>query len=393
MAQDLTPLNPEYWSRRMQVVRIDESVYPAIANMEERAMLKDGDTVHRPMRSRLRVQTYTKGTAITVPEQTATDESLSVSTTKVVAFYVDDVEALQSKYDVVNSFADDAARKLETFIDGDFLSEVVNADSDVDDGDIGGTDGVSAIISTSNIQKLFASAAKKLDRLNIARAGRYAVISPSVHQILVEKLDGKDSALGDSTGKNGMVGQYMGFTLHLSNNVYWTARWTPANNPSESDTVTIAGVVFTFNATPSGAGSIDIGGSTAASIDNLLACINGTGTAGTDYIALSEASKEALEGLVAVDGTTYLGVTWDGGGEVDVSALEVADPWSLETVHCMFGQKGAVDMVVQQMPNVEFKDVSDKLGKNVLTWTLYGLKTFDEGDAAMVDVKVDSSTF
>lgn len=393
MANALTAFNPEYWSRRMQIRRQVTPVYRAVANMEERAQLSDGDTVHRPFRSDIRVKTYTKGTSIDITDISSTDESLLVDTAKVAPFYVDDLDKVQNKWDTVNVFADDAGDRLEEFIDADFLSEVTNADSTVDDGDIGGTSGSAIELSTSNVLKVFAAAGKKLDNLRVKQDGRYAVISPTVRQILVEYTAGRDTSLGDSTQANGLIGRFMGFDLHLSVNSYWTGTWTPADNPSESDTVTINGVVFTFNATPSGAGSVDIGGSTAVSIDNLVAAINDSGTAGVTYIQLSDADRATLEGCVATDGTTDMTVTYDGGGEVTVSALETADPWSVETAHLMFGRKGAVDIVIQKEPMIVFKEVPDKLGKNVLPWTLYGIKTFDEGDAELVDVQLATTNW
>lgn len=393
MANDLTAFNPEYWSKRMQIIRFKEPVYRAITSMEERSTLNDGDVVHRPFRSKLRNVAYSKGTAITINDVTTTDESLTVNVARVAPFYVDDLDKVQNKWDAANKFADDAGRILELFIDGDVLGEYANADLSIDDGDIGGTSGNAAVISTSNITKLFAAASKKLTRNNVSTAKRFAVITPSVHQILVERLEGKDTALGDSTGMNGNVGKYMGFDLFVSNQVAYTSTWTPADNPSDGDTVTIEGVVFEFKTTPATAGQVDIGGSTAVSIDNLVAAINDAGTAGSTYIQLSDADRATLTGLVATDGTTNMTVVFEGGGEVAASASEAADPWSAEVVHCLFGEKGATDVVIQKEATVVFKDVPDKLGRNVLPWVLYGIKTFDEGDAALVDVQVDASSF
>lgn len=394
MSNALTALSPEYWSKRMQVVRFKMPVYRAVANFEERALLKRGDTVHRVFRTGLRVVDYTKGTALTAQDLTATDETLTVDQSKAILFYVDRIDELQNDYATANLFADDAGSLLEEYLDGDFLAEVANADYTVDDGDMGGTAGTAVVPSTSNVAKIFAAASKKLNRGNIPMKDRYAVISPTLHQILIEKLDGKDSSLGDTTGMNGHVGKYMGFDLHVSNNLYWTGRWTPANNPTANDTLTVAGVTFTFVATPTNPGDIDIGASTAVTLDNVLLALTGTGTPGTStYIEVSEANRKRLTGLAVTDGTTYVDLAFQGGGEVAVSNSDATDIWSLEVVHCMFGQKGAVDVVVQEDFDVKFKDVPDKNGKNVLSFVLYGIKTFDEGDAMLVDVKLDSSGF
>lgn len=395
MANNLTAFNPEYWSNRMQVVRFNEPVFRALASYEERAMLKNGDTVHRPYRSRLTAQTYTKNTAVTIQDVTATDEYLSVDTTKVVPFYVDDLDELQNKWPTVNKFADDAGKELYDYIDADFLYEVVNATSSLDDGDVGGTSGTSIDLTTSNIAKMFAAAGKKLDRLNIDRKNRYAVISPTVHQLLLEKMDGKDTALGDEIGMNGKIGKYMGFELYLSNNLYWTGRWTPANQPSDADTITIAGVTITFETgTIETAGEVKSETDLSTTLTNLVNFLNAPSTSisGKHQALTDPDAINALSGITASSSGTYLTVTWKGGSEAVVSASEVNDPWSLETVYLMFGQKGAVDLVVQQAPKVVFKEVQDKLGKNVLPWTMYGKKTFTEGARALVQVKVDSAT-
>lgn len=57
-------------------------------------------------------------------------------------------------------------------------------------------------------------------------------------------------------------------------------------NVTEDDTVTIGDVVYTFKDTlsdPEVANEVLIGASAAATLDNLKAAINNTGTAGTDY--------------------------------------------------------------------------------------------------------------
>jgi len=393
MANSFDATNPEYWSKRMQIVRRDVPVYPKLASFEERSNLKNGDTVNRPYHSLIRVRDYALSTNTTLTDVTTTNEQLAVDQYKIAGFYIDDIEELQSNYTLLNKFVDETGKELELFLDGDFLGEVTNAASDVDDGDINsGTDGIPHVATVATVKKLFSVAAKKLNVQKVDMAGRYAVISPTIHQLLIEAMDGKDTALGDSTGKNGHIGKYMGFDLYMSNNLPLSGRWTPADNPSESDTVTINGVVFTFNATPSGAGSVDIGGSTAVSLDNLVAAINDSGTAGVTYIQLSEADRKTLEGCVATDGTTYLDIYYEGAGEVALSALEVGDPWSLTTIHQMIGKRGAVDMVVQKAPGVKFTTPELKLGSTVLPWTVYGIKTFDEGTKALVDVKVDSSS-
>lgn len=59
--------------------------------------------------------------------------------------------------------------------------------------------------------------------------------------------------------------------------------FTFTSNVAADDTVTIGATVYTFKAAPSAAFEVDVGADLATSIDNLVAAINLTGTAGTTY--------------------------------------------------------------------------------------------------------------
>lgn len=394
MANSLTALNKEVWTRMMQEKLEKELVAMAIANTSLKSLLNDGDTIHKPYRSNLKTQDYTKGTAVTIDDVTATDETLVVNTTKVVAFYIDDIDKVQNSYSTMQEYANDTMQDLYQVIDREVLAEYANADLSVDDGDIGGTSGNSAVINSSNINKIFSAAARKLDNNNVSRGDRFAVISASVLEQIVLYTAGKDTSFGDQVLDNGKVGSRFGFDIYVSNNLTNTATWTPADNPSNGATITIAGVTFTFvSSIGSTAGNVLIGGNTAATLDNLVAFINDQNTTSSTQVALSYADQATLSGITATDGTTNMTIVFKGGGEVAYTTSEAADVWSAETIHCLFGKKGATDLVMQKAPNIKVKDVEDKLGVNVLAYTLFGIKTFDVGDAQLVDVKIDSSSF
>ena len=329
---------------------------------------------------------------ITVKDRASTNEQLTVDTAKVVPFYVDDIDKIQNKWDAVDNFAADGMRELNNILDQAVLAEYTNATSDVYNDDVGGSGATTAIpLTTSNIQQLFTASGRKLNSLNMPVAGRFAVIGARTLELIQLYVGGKDTNMADVVGNNGRVMERFGFELFFSNNVPYTATWTPANNPTEADTVTIAGVTFTFNATPSGAGSVDIGGTTAVSIDNLVACINDSGTAGTTYIQLTDADRYRLttNGIVATDGTTNMTIA--GFGDIVVAASEAADPWSAQQEHTLMGVKGATDLVVQQSPNVEFRMAEKRLGRFVYPWMLYGKKTFTDMKDALVAAHIDAS--
>ncbi len=395
MANSLTAFNPEYWAREMQIIFHKENVAIALANTEQRDLLRDGDTINKPFRSHMVVKDYTKGTDIVAQDIDATNEQLTVATAKVVPFYVDDIDAIQNKWNTVDEFAADSQRMLNNVLDQALANEYSNATSDVFLDDVGGSGATTPIpVTTSNISQVFTAASRMLDQLDIGQANRFALIGPHILETLRLYISGKDTTVADRVGENGKVGERFGFELYYSNNLAFTGTWTPANNPSDGDTVTVAGVVFTFETgTLDTAGMINVGGTTADSIANLVAAINLTGTAGTDYVVVSDANRWKLtkNGIVATDGTTVMTIA--GNGDIVVAASEAADPWSVQISHMLCGLKGSTDLLVQKSPNVEFRLAEKRLGRYVYPWMLYGIKTFTDMKDALVDVNIDASAW
>lgn len=395
----------EVMSKRMQRVHHKVDVFRAIASFEEQSNLKKGDTVHRLKKTLPRVQTYTRGTAMTIGIHQEGDESLVVNVSKVAPFYVDDLDQLQFNFKYQMEFGADMAIRLGNFIDGDVLGEATNALTVIDDLTINpstGTSGNGVIVNSGNIQRVFSTAQRKLTKAKIDMKDRFVVLSPELFQALVDYLAGKNTPMADTIGKNGAVdgGNYYGFQLYISNACLWTGVVSIVTQPTDGDTVTINGTVFTFKTTlGSTAGNVLIGGSASAANTNLAALINtpqtttangvaidGTTDAGTGFTNIDQ-----LTGITAVASATSVTIRSEGNGAITVSSVLTAgaDGWTLATEieHIIFGKKGATDVVIQAEPKIEVKDVPDKLGKNIIPWTLYGLKTFREGQAMMCDFK------
>lgn len=84
--------NAEYWAANMQEIFYKENVALALANTELRDVVQQGDTVHKGYGTYPRVQDYVKGTDISVPIHSGTDEALTVDTAKVSSMYLDDIK-------------------------------------------------------------------------------------------------------------------------------------------------------------------------------------------------------------------------------------------------------------------------------------------------------------
>ncbi len=393
MANTLSPLNKEIWSTELQ-----EELEKILTSMRVTKIvsgLETGDTWHKPYRSRLIGQTYTKGTEFTAVDVVATDESGTVDTAKIVPILIDKIDMVQNSYNTRQEFTVDMVADLQRLIDASILAEYTNATSDIDDGDIGGTNGVSAVITESTVNRVFAAAARKLTNLRVGAANRFAIISPAFLEILQLYLAAKDTDFGDKVGMDGLVGNRFGFEIYVSNNLTYKATWTPADQPSNADTITINGVTLTFvTGTPTAAGEIKSETSTAVTLDNLVAFLDAPGASiSGKSVAVTGDSLAALEGTDATDGTTFVSLEFVGGGDVVVAASSAADLWSVQTVHNLFGQKGAIELALQAKPQIGFNQAQKLIeGSGYLhAWTLFGKKTFFRMKDRLVNVKFDAS--
>jgi len=302
-------LNKAYWSKKMQEYRKKKLVAMAICDVSEKAGLSSGDTIHKPYSSEVVGQSYTKGTAFTVQDVSAVDDTLTVSTARVAPFYIDDVDKIQNSYSAADEFSGKAQDKLNRFVDADVLAEYANATSYIDAGDVGGSAGTSITPDTTNINKIFTAAGRKLNLLNVAPENRFAVISPSILEVLQQYTAGKDTAVGDKVMDNGYIGSRFGFDLYVSNNLTYSAVWTPSDNPTAAETFIIGGVTFTFKADTMTAGALHICSDTENTLANMAVALNAPATAiveatNAGYGALSAANQAKLEGITATATST-----------------------------------------------------------------------------------------
>jgi len=378
-----------------------QDVFRKIANMEERANLKVGDTLNKPYIGDFAVQTYTKGTAMTAQTYSSTNEALSVDQVKAGFFYVDTIDQIQNIYSAIDEWTKEAAIRLGNNIDGAFLYEAINANDTIDDGDLGGTPGNGLVLATSNIVNFLGKINKKLDVQNVSRADRIGVISPQQFDVLWQYIAGKDTLLGDRTGENGQLGHFAGFELYMSNNLTGEATWLPANDPSNTQTITINGITFTFVSTiGTTAGNILISGTVAGTIDNLVALINAGGVtsdSGVSNVSLSAANQKTVSNWVAVDNTTSITVRAKGAGYMTVATSDAADVWTTtkQYQHSLFGDRRAIDLVIQKEPGVQMGPAiaAGLLGTYVAPYCLYGSKLFNKNTYKILDCIVRSDAY
>lgn len=416
------------WDKIYQVTHHKLPVYPAISNFRLAKGLETGDTVNRQYRSTMQARPMGGDGSYRRQAVTDTNQTLTIDQEYEASFYIKSLDEIQRHLPTRKAYAMDASKAIFNQIDGHILGHYDSFTNTLDDGDLGGTPGNGITVTTGNVRKLFTRSTKKLQRENIfldisakftgfkkedsKREMPVAVISPDVHELLVESLDGKDTDLGDKVGIQGHVGRYSSYEIFVSNALGWSGTLEFGSTDfSDGDTVLINGVTLTMKTSlGTVAGNVKIGGSVADSIDALVAVINdaegleedadgtgGSGTVGTDYVELSQTNRDLLRNVVATDGTTELTIKATGYGFVVVT--ETATPadilWTLalQVQHCLFGVANSIDSVIQKTPTMLVKDRDGKVGKDIVTWAAWGARVFFESTVRMVDVWVRTDAY
>lgn len=414
-------------SDRMQVTRFSVPVWAGQASFEERAKLKSGQSVTRPYTSFSREDMgyYTRGTDLTPISVTETNETLTINTIPAAALPIDDFDELQSNFALQAKYAKDMRRAIDSILDMDYLAEVENAVSTVDAGDVGGSAGSPIDLTVSNVKNVYAVALRKLreqdvniagigdqriDRQNIKAGNQkpggsagFANISPYFSSILELSKEAKATELGDMIGKNGYVNTFFSFDNFVTTNSLWYGVLGMATNPTDGDTIVYNGVTITFVATLSGGTSeIHIASTVDITRANLAEWLNAGGASaeaeGTDtgYSAASASEQKALKWLTATNDNTANTLTISAKGRDYVVVSETftdgTDAWTKQEQHLMFGQKGAVDMVVQKAIGVKVSEIPLQFGMYLKPHALYGKKTFLEGTKALVCVKINTAS-
>ena len=385
MAQNLDAFIPELWSRRIQYLTRNALVATQICSFEEQPDLKYGDRIHRPYPNDLMVNDYVKYTDTVQQDLVGTDEYLDIDQSKEISFAIDEVDWIQMKYDLENSYVERAAYRLANDIDGKVLAEVGNADISCDASDLGSSGDIA--LSTSNCLNAIMTAGAKLTANGCEMDKTWAlVVSPKTASVIAQTVAQDWFSLADLALKNGYAGNFAWYNVYSSNNVPHS-RTISFSTVVATDAITVAGVTFTFVASiGSTAGNVLKGANDAAALTNLAAAINGAAGAGTTYVEVSAADRAKLKGVRAyLDGSTGVLTT---SGAVVVSTDDTTITVGNATEHAMLCRPWAIDLVMQQNIDVRRTPLPKQKADYYIISCLYGVKTFKEGEERMVDIKI-----
>mgnify|MGYP006186134139 CR=1 FL=1 len=145
---------------------------------------------------------------------------------------------------------------------------------------VGGSAGSNIALTETNATDVFTAADTKLNVYDVPMADRVAVIGAHTLGVLRRMKALRETQNGDTVLANGVVGPLLGWTLVHNNNLPYTAVLGLATNPTDGDTITIAGVTYTFKATlGTDPGAIHIASTVDLTRANLAEAINDPYTA------------------------------------------------------------------------------------------------------------------
>ena len=392
----MNDVKQEFWGDLQADLYVaNTAVYLANQSLSE-LISETGYKAHRPILSHPQVGTYTPHQEILFEEKSATKETLTVDTFEYAAEDIDITESKQSPYDLLGHSLMSIRKGLMNAVEQKFLSEITNAEHSIS--------GSPVEVTTNNILDILEEAEGKLGAFDAPyeTSMRAAVLGPRTVARLRRAKSDRESGLGDSVLANGVVGPWQGWTVVQSNNLPYSATLELATNPADGDTVTIAGVTFEWqddldDVTPGNVGVLRDTSNVDVSRANLVACINDSGTAGTNYVQMDAKSNFIIRRkrrITATNDNSNDEMTIAGFGDISVSddLTDTTDTWADQKQESVFMIRGAIDMVLQFM---DLK-VADKekgfadLPKGIIG---VGTKTFSDGALLMVNLTQDVSSF
>lgn len=350
--------------------------------------------------SSVQVRTVTRGSASTIDTVTDTPETLTINLEKEAVFHISDGEATQTgPLNPGEEIGKQVARKVALDLDGRCFAEVRNALYDFDTGDLttGTSNGTPITLNSTTVPQMSARLSSKLRNKNNQETltNMALVVDSYAAGDIAQYLMGKNIDVAATIFQNGRVSNapVAGGQLYISENLQGEAVLSIATQPTDGDTVTINGVVFTFKTTLGvTAGNVAIAGSADAARLNLSELINAPGTTDAGQVALSAANQLLMANIVATDdaAANTMTIVGTGTGRLTVSETltDATDAWTKNFIHAYYGKKGAIDLVIQDMKEVDMRKTDDRRGTNVFSSYLAGIKTFADGAKKFLDVLI-----
>ena len=387
MANSLTALAPTNFMPMVQDFLNNMMVSKAISRTEFRKELKSGQAIDFPYITDLYVQDYTQGTDLTIPATTAVSDTMSINQSRAAAFTLAPNEVAQAEDKGVQAkLARQAAYVISNDVDQKlFTAGVAGAGNTV----VGGG------IAAGTINQYLSEARAALVRSNGADGSLYAVVDPDRIALLSQAFIASGFGEADTSLRNGFSGRALGFDIYESNNLPTSVTLTAATIATATDTITIAGVTWTWIADGGtcASGQLKVGADAADCQAILVTAINGTTAPNTgDYLDVSVEDRRKLQNAgvsmtaFATNVATITAFGKQGNTETYTAAGNVL---GTETGQCLVGRKGATSLGMQIQPTMYVGKEAKRPESNYIIHTLFGTKVFHQDENRLCKITMN----
>jgi hypothetical protein len=371
----------------------------SIANFRFEPTLKYGGSVTRFAYdiSGVRVRNTSRGSASTIDSVTDSSESLTINIEKEAVFHISDGEVTQTgPLNPGEVIGGQVAIKVASDLDARILYEAKNASYAFDNGDLTSiaSDLTPITLSSTTVPQMISRAPAKLKYRNnqMTQTNMCWIVDGYAASDFEQYLLSKNINIAEAVFKNGYAGTVHNAELFVSENLTGEALITLSGNPSNGETMTIGGVTITFvSSIGSTAGNVLIGAAATNTADNLAGLINNPGTTSSTQVALSADNQVLFTDTLRLAATNSSGavtVVGTGSGRLIITEAVTNLVVTRNMLHCIYGKKGSVDVVVQDLSEVDMRPTDDRRGTNVFSSYLAGIKTYADGAKKFLDVKI-----
>lgn len=209
---------PALWSAKILDNLEKQLVYSRLYNTDYEGEIRDaGDTVHIGQIGEVTIRDYTKGSAIADPDEVSvTDATLLIDQAKYFNFAVDDVDAAQSRINLVDGATRRAAYGFSDVCDQYLGKQLATAGTAVSGL---GTNTAPLAVTEDNAYEVLVKLKTALDKANLPTQGRAVVVPPEfVGFLLLDQRFVRATDKGDQAVAEGVAGRAAGFDVLESNN-------------------------------------------------------------------------------------------------------------------------------------------------------------------------------
>ncbi len=207
--------NPTIYSKKMQRKFYIRTVLSKIANNDwEGEIKKFGSKVRIRVRPTVNIFNYGRGQKIQYQECDDSFIDLDIDQARGFAITVDEIDKHQNDIDFMNQCSEDAGHQSKITIEADVFKNIY--------GDVAAANVMSSkVVTKANILDTLIDMSVLLREQNVGDVKKWAVLPVWVCGML-EKSELRNASVsgGQSTLKNGRLGELGGFEIYESNNLY-----------------------------------------------------------------------------------------------------------------------------------------------------------------------------